>query len=142
VVISESRRNEKGELGNVSASEPENTPNTAISFDLSELISQIKSGEAWKKRERNAITLTRGPALQMTLIAMHSGTSKPWHRVECPISIQVIEGEIEFITDVETVSLKKGEVLILKEGIRHHIKATIESFVLLTMAPEIRRLAG
>ena len=103
-------------------------------FDFSSLISKIKDGDTWKIRDRGAITLTRSHGLHITLIAMHAGTSKPWHRVECPISIQIIEGRIEFITDAETVALKKGEILILQEGVRHHMKSIEEAVILLTLA--------
>ena len=127
--------NVREDQGSSSASEQRNQMNPAIAtFNCFTLVSQIENEETWKNRDRSAITLSRSHGLQITLIAMHSGTSKPWHRVECPISIQVIEGKIEFITDAEVVPLKKGDILILQEGIRHHMKAIEESVILLTLA--------
>jgi quercetin dioxygenase-like cupin family protein len=145
MVIAEKRTREElqSAQSNKSASEERDPTKDIIGkFDFPALISQVKSGEAWKSRERNAITLTRTSGLQITLIAMHSGTFKPWHRVECPISLQVIEGKIDFITDAETVALKTGGIIVLQKGVRHHMKAIDESFVLLTLGTELNRLAG
>jgi quercetin dioxygenase-like cupin family protein len=111
-------------------------PDHAV-HDISALISRVKSEATWKNRDRHAVTLTRTPGLHITLIAMHAETSKPWHRVECPISIQVIEGRIDFITDTETKLLKQGDILILPPGIRHHMKVLDESVILLTLGATI-----
>ena len=113
------------------------TSSTITTFDLSTLISEIKTGDTWKSRDRNAITLTRSHGLQITLLAMHAGTTKSWHQVECPIRIQLFEGRLEFITDAKVVSLKKGDILILQKGIRHHMKTIEESVILLTLASNL-----
>ena len=111
------------------------TVDTSIStFDLSKLLAQVKKGETWEKENRNAITLCKCHGLHVTLIAMHAGTLMPGHRVECPISVQVIEGHTEFITDSKAVTLTTGQILTLEGGIRHDIKAIAESPILLTLA--------
>lgn len=107
-------------------------------FNLVSLSNELEEGSAWKSQDRATFTLNRSPGLHVTLIAMHSGTMKPWHQVECPISLHVLRGTLEFITDSETVNLKGGDILVLKEGIRHHMRIIDDSVVLLSLATNDR----
>lgn len=106
-------------------------------FNLPALTSEVEAGDAWKSQDRATFTLNRSAGLHVTLIAMHAGTMKPWHQVECPISLHVLQGAIDFITDAETVALKHGDLLILKEGIRHHMRVKEESVVLLSLGTSL-----
>lgn len=102
-------------------------------FDLSSAISQTETQDTWSLRDRSALTLGREAGLHVTLIAMHAGTTKPWHAVECPISLQVLQGRLDFITDRETVPLKQGGLIVLRAGVRHHMRVHEESVVLLSL---------
>ena len=56
------------------------------------------------------------------------------HIAEGLMSVQVMEGQIKFITDVlQSVELNKGQMLSLHEGIYHSVLATKESVFLLRL---------
>jgi hypothetical protein len=62
-----------------------------LTFDLAALLAQIKGEDTWQQGPRNAMTLHKGPGLQVVLIAMHTNTTIPFHRADGPISVQVLE---------------------------------------------------
>jgi quercetin dioxygenase-like cupin family protein len=107
-----------------------------LTFDLSALLTQIKSEDAWRKGSRNAMTLFKGQRLRVVLVAMHAGTAIPSHRADSPISLQVIEGVLKFSADAHTVTLRQGQLLTLHAGMPHVVEAVEESVFLLTVATE------
>jgi quercetin dioxygenase-like cupin family protein len=108
-----------------------------LTFDLTTLLAQIKSEEAWQKGPRNAMTLHKGPGLRVVLVAMHGNTTLPAHRAEGPISVQVLEGILTFGVETHAVTLRAGELLTLHAGIPHSVEALEESALLLTLGTEV-----
>ncbi len=104
-----------------------------VTIDLQKLISQIKEEKQWKKSDRNAITVFKSMIMRMVLIALHKDSEIVKHTAKGMINIQVLEGEIELITDNQTVNLSSGQVLILHEGIDHSVHALKETVFLLTI---------
>jgi quercetin dioxygenase-like cupin family protein len=56
------------------------------------------------------------------------------HTANGVISLQVLEGEINFITDGQSVVLKEGQIVALHKGEPHSVAAIKESVFLLTLA--------
>lgn len=108
-----------------------------VTIDLEKHIAQIKGEEQWKKSDRNAITVFKSLIMRMVLIAMHKDAEIVNHTAKGVINIQVLEGEIEFITDNQTVNLSAGKVLILHEGIEHRVYAKQETVFLLTLTNKV-----
>ena len=104
-----------------------------ITFDLHSFITQIKEEEQWKKSDRNAITIFKSLVMRMVLIALHKDAEMVKHSAKGMISIQVLEGEIEFVTADQTINLSSGQVLVLHEGIAHSIRTRKETVFLLTI---------
>lgn len=107
-----------------------------LTFDIPALLTQIKGEETWKKGEHNAMTLVKGKGLRVVLVAMHADTAIAKHQADCPISLQVIEGRIKLSTDSEVLTINKGHLLTLKDGIPHFVEAPEESAFLLTLATD------
>ena|SRR5262245_5032991 len=107
-----------------------------LTFDLSTLVTQIKSEDTWAKGSRNGMTLLKGQGLRVVLVAMRAGTVIPSHRAEGPLSLQVVEGTLKFIAAPQEVTLGEGQVLTLQAGIPHRVEAIEESAFLLTLATE------
>ena len=104
-----------------------------VSIDLSLFIAQIKEEEQWKKTDRNAITIFKSLVMRIVLIALHKGAEMKPHTTKGVISVQVIEGEMQFVTDNQTVILSAGQMLVLEEGILHSVLARTETVFLLTL---------
>lgn len=105
-----------------------------LSFDLREQLARLRSEDTWKTAERNAITLWKGPAMRVVLVALHAGGALAEHHADGPISVQVLEGRIDFITDGVSKSLGEGQLVTLHGGVRHRVQAHTEAAFLLTLA--------
>lgn len=105
-----------------------------VSIDIPGFIKKIKSEVAWEKNDRNAITLYKTDNMRIVLIALHEDTVIAKHTANGTISVQVLEGEIVFNTNHQSVVLKKGEMIALHKDEPHSVAAAKESVFLLTLA--------
>ncbi len=105
-----------------------------VTIDLADNIRQIKGEEAWYKNDRNAITVYKTDALSMVLVALHANAEiKPPLASEGITVLQVIEGFLKFTTEMQTVELKKGQLLTLHKNIIYTALALEETIILLTV---------
>ncbi len=106
---------------------------TMVQVNLPHFIKQIKEEETWHKNDRNAITILKTNFLRIILIALHKGAILKKHTVPQMLCIHVLEGKMQFITDVQTVQLNTGDMITLYENIEHTVVATEETVFLLTL---------
>lgn len=106
-----------------------------VTIDLPKFMRQIKSEPAWLNGTRNAITVFKSDHMRLVLIALHSGAELPTHTADGTISVQVLEGDIQFGTTDEAVQLREGQMVTLHEGIPHNVRAIADSLFLLTLVP-------
>jgi quercetin dioxygenase-like cupin family protein len=104
-----------------------------VSIDLPIFMEQIKKETPWKDSKRNAITVFKTNGLRIVLIALHKGSEMARHIADGIISVQVLEGQLQFNTDRQSLELNKGQMLALHERIPHSVKAIQESIFLLTL---------
>ena len=105
-----------------------------VSIDLPLFMKLVREEKPWKDGKRNAITVFKTSGLRIVLIALHQGSEMTRHIADGIISVQVLEGLIQFNTDEQSVELSKGQMLALHERIHHSVKALQESIFLLTLA--------
>ena len=67
------------------------------------------------------------------LIALHEGAEMVRHTANGVISVQVLEGKLQFNTDLQSVELNTGEMLALHERIPHSVVAIKETIFVLTL---------
>jgi quercetin dioxygenase-like cupin family protein len=108
-----------------------------VSIDLPLYMAQIKDESSWKDGKRNAITVFKTNGLRIVLIALHEGSEMARHTADGIISVQVLEGLIQFNTDKQSVELGKGQMLALHERIPHSVKAIRETVFLLTLTTRL-----
>ena len=104
-----------------------------LAIDLPRFIKQIKEETAWEESDRNAITVFKTNGLRIVLIALHKGAEMVKHTAEGIISVQVLDGKMQFDTDQQSVELSKGKMLALHERIPHTVLAIDETIFLLTL---------
>jgi quercetin dioxygenase-like cupin family protein len=104
-----------------------------VSIDIPLFIEQIKNEASWKDSDRNTITVFKTNGLRILLIALHQGAEMVKHTANGHISVQVIEGQIKFTTDLQSIELHKGQMLALHECIPHSVLAIKETVFLLTL---------
>ncbi|MFI5125122.1 MAG: cupin domain-containing protein [Chitinophagales bacterium] len=105
-----------------------------VTVNLPFYIDQIKKEASWKESDRNAITLFKSDNLRLVLVALHQGAEMATHTSPGVLHIQVLEGQIRFITDQQTVELFKNQMLVLHERIPHSVKAESEAVFLLSIS--------
>ncbi len=109
-----------------------------VSINIPEFIKQLKAEVTWQTSDRNAITVFKTNGLRIVLIALHEQAVMQEHSAEGIISVQVLEGEINFSTDNESMLLRQGEMIALHEGLDHSVKAIKESVFLLTLTTSLK----
>ena len=104
-----------------------------VSIDIPEFINQLRAEVTWQNSDRNAITVFKTNGLRIVLIALHERAVMQEHIAEGMISVQVLEGEIIFSTDDQSVVIRKGQMIALHKRLAHSVKGIKESVFLLTL---------
>ena len=104
-----------------------------VVIDLPAIIEQIRQEPSWKDSDRNAITVFKTDGMRIVLIALHAGAEMVKHTANGMISVQVLEGQIQFNTDLKSSEINKGQMLTLHERIPHSVIALKETVFLLTL---------
>lgn len=105
-----------------------------VEMNLNKFIEQIKGESTWAESDRNSITIFKSDSMRIVLMGMHKDAELKTHTANGIISVQVLEGKINFTAVESTVSMEKGQMIALQEMIPHSVLALAESFFLLTLA--------
>ncbi len=108
-----------------------------VTIDLLLFMKQIKHETSWKDSDRNSITVFKTEGMRIVLIGLHKGAEMIKHKAEGIISVQILEGQIKFNTDLQSVELGQGQMLTLHERIPHSVLAIEETIFLLTLATSV-----
>jgi len=103
-----------------------------LTFSLFDEIAMLRS-ELRNSPERAAKTLIKEGPLTVTLIGVNAGGSLHPHKAGGPITVQVLEGEVEFTVGNESRTLPAGTLFALDGGITHAVHSTDGGVFLLTV---------
>lgn len=104
-----------------------------VEIDLNKFIAELKQETIWADTDHNSITVFKSDTTAIVLIGMHKNAKLKEHTAIGNISVQVLDGEINFFAEQQTFSLGKGQMVTLEANIRHSVTALKESFFLLTL---------
>lgn len=110
-----------------------------VSINIPEFIKQLKSEPAWENSDRNSMTVYKTDGLRIVLIALHKDAELKRHNAEGIISVQVLDGKINFNTDDSSVEIKNGQMIALHKGLHHSVTAIKESVFLLTLTTSLEK---
>jgi quercetin dioxygenase-like cupin family protein len=110
-----------------------------VRMDIPEFIKELKREATWGNSDRNAMTIYKTNGMRIVLIALHKEAVMKKHTAEGIISVQVLEGEINFSTDNESIVLGQGNMIALHTGLPHSVKAIKESVFLLTLTTTLEK---
>jgi quercetin dioxygenase-like cupin family protein len=105
-----------------------------VEMNLDKLIKQIKGEKTWVEGNHNSITIFKSDTMRIVLMGLHKDAQLKPHKANGVISVQVLEGKVNFITEQQTCIIEKGHMIALHENITHGVVALKESFFLLTLA--------
>jgi len=105
-----------------------------VEMDLNKFIEQVKSETVWADSDRNSITIYKSETVRIVLIGLRNNAELKPHQANGVISVQVLEGKLNFSTAQESISIEKGQMIALQENITHSVRALTDSFFLLTLS--------
>lgn len=105
-----------------------------VELNPDKFIAQIKSETNWADGKQNAITIFKAQSMRIVLIGLQKGAEMKEHKAKGVISVQVLEGTINFVTEHQTARIEKGQMIALQENITHSVSALTEAFFLLTLS--------
>ena len=101
---------------------------------FAEQLERLKQESTWRTSGRNAITLSKEPALRLVLLLLGKGTKMPEHQAAGPLTLHVLSGSVAFRAGDRTEEVGSGELIVLESSISHEVEALEESACLLTLA--------
>ena len=104
-----------------------------VEIDLNKFIAQLKQETTWADSDRNSITVFKSDTTTIVLIGMHKNAELKEHTAIENITVQVLDGEINFFAEQQIFLLEKGKLITLEANIPHSVTAMKESFFLLTL---------
>jgi quercetin dioxygenase-like cupin family protein len=103
-------------------------------FDVGAQLESARLQDPAETGKDRTVTLLKTDSLRVIFRSFSEGASLPTHKASGPITVQVLDGHIEFTAGVQTTPVRKGEVLALESGVPHSVKALSNSAILITVA--------
>jgi quercetin dioxygenase-like cupin family protein len=111
-------------------------PSGLIAVDVRAEIARLKGEPAWAGNDRHGSSLVKGDGINVALMMLKKGARLQEHHTRAPITVNVIEGKINFIVKGKTQPAGAGTIVALDRGIEHSIEALEESAIVLTVGGE------
>jgi quercetin dioxygenase-like cupin family protein len=109
------------------------TSPTAV-LDVGAQLESVRLQDPAQTGKDRTVILLKTDSLRVIFRSFSEGASLPTHKAPGPITVQVLEGQIEFTAGTQTTPVRKGEVLALESGVPHSVKALSNSAILITVA--------
>ena len=86
-----------------------------------------------KLAEARTTALFKTDQLEVMRLVVLADKTVPSHQVKGEITVQCLEGELEFVAGEETHLMKAGQLIHLAGGVEHALKALKDSSLLVTI---------
>jgi len=107
-----------------------------VSVDIKAEIARLKSERAWADNDRHGSSLVKGDGINVALMMLKKGAKLQEHHTRAPITVQVIEGKINFVAKGKAQVATAGMLIALDRAIEHSVEALEESALVLTVGGE------
>jgi quercetin dioxygenase-like cupin family protein len=107
-----------------------------LTFDISRIASELRTEEGYQRSGRAGRTLAKSGRLRVVMVAMDQGNVIAMHRADSPLTIQVVEGGIEFRASGTTHRLEPGVLLYFGPGDADDIRALQPTLLVVTISAE------
>lgn len=102
-----------------------------VFMDLEKYSQQLKQENAWRKSDRNSITVYKTNEFTMLLTMLQKDAVILDNLVGGHVTAQVLEGAIEFTVETGSLQVIAKQVITIHPGIMHTIKAVKDSLLLI-----------
>jgi quercetin dioxygenase-like cupin family protein len=107
-----------------------------VAVDIRAEIARLKREPAWADNDRHGSSLVKGDGINVALMLLKAGAKLQEHHTRAPITLQVIDGRINFVANGKTQAVTTGMLVALDRGIEHSVEALEESAIVLTVGGE------
>ena len=107
-----------------------------VAVDIRAEIARLKSEPAWAGGDRHGSSLVKGDGINVALMMLKKGAKLQQHHTRAPITVQVVEGRVNFIANGKTQLVTPGMIVALDRAIAHSIEAVEECAIVLTVGGE------
>ena len=104
-----------------------------LSFDLAELIDELRADEGYRRSGRVGRTLVKDGYLRLTLIALAEGMDIGTHHADAPMTLQPLGGQLRYRVDGTDIDVGPGDVLFFGPGLAKDVSALEDAALLLTI---------
>ncbi len=99
--------------------------------DIKKFSKQLKEEKAWKKNDRNGITVYKTDDFTMVLTWLHKDAVIMDNVMGSLMSIQVLKGSIDFTIQSGKTRLEKKQIITVHTGVMHTIRAAEDTLILI-----------
>jgi len=107
-----------------------------VAVDVAAEIARLKGEPAWTSGDRHGSSLVKGDGINVALMMLKKGAKLQEHHTRAPVTVQVIDGRINFIANGKTQVVTRGMIVALDRAIEHSVEAVEESALVLTVGGE------
>lgn len=104
-----------------------------LRFGLAEERARVHDAELLKRNGRNARTLVKEGPLRVTLVMVGAGGHIAPHLTDGPITVQVLDGDIQFRAAGKDHALGPGDLLVVDAAVEHSVESKAGGTFLLTV---------
>lgn len=83
--------------------------------------------------EARTIALFKSGGIEAMRLVVPAGKTVPSHQVKGEITVQCLEGEVDFTAGSHTQRMKAGQLVWLDGGVEHGLKAVHDASLLVTL---------
>ena len=104
-----------------------------IEVDLATELEAVRASDSYHAADHAAKTIAKQPGVSVVLIALKPGGQMHEHHADGAITVQGIDGHVEFTVGERAVALTRGRLLTVPPGVSHRVRGMDESAFLLTI---------
>lgn len=104
-----------------------------LTFDLSDQVEALREDEKYVRTGRLGRTLVKEGDLRLTMTVLAEGAEVDTHHAAAPMTLQVLEGRLQYRVGDEDLELSAGQFLFFGPGHARDIRALQDTALLLTI---------
>ena len=104
-----------------------------VEIDLVTELEALRATDSYQAADHAAKTIAKQPGIRVVLIALKPGGHMHEHHTDWAITVQGVNGHVEFTVGETPVVLTPGRLLTVAAGMPHSVTGIDEGAVLLTI---------
>jgi quercetin dioxygenase-like cupin family protein len=104
-----------------------------IAFDLVTELETLRHSDSYQASDHAAVVVAKNSGLRVMLVALKCGGRMDEHHTDQSITVQGVDGHVEFTIGDTVAALTPGRLLAVAPGLPHSVAGIDESAFLLTI---------